>query len=140
MTIADPTPNKVCPVVLRVDPEGAKVLAFRHPHAGCQLVKGTIKAGESADSAAIRELREESGIDGISIREHLGIWDPSFESQIWTFFRCDAPDLKNEWIYHTEDGGGLEFQFFWHPIAKNPGAEWHWVYRRAVEWLRDKVA
>ncbi len=39
-----------------------KFLAFRHPQAGKQLVKGTIEAIEKPQDAARRELAEESGI------------------------------------------------------------------------------
>ena len=39
-----------------------KILAFAHPQAGHQFVKGTIEPGESAGAVAQRELHEEAGI------------------------------------------------------------------------------
>ena len=40
--------RKVCPVVLRgTTADGIDILAFRHPLAGAQLVKGTIEIAES---------------------------------------------------------------------------------------------
>ena len=52
-------PNKVCPVVFRRVDSVVEVLAFEHPVAGYQLVKGTVESGESIETAALRELAEE---------------------------------------------------------------------------------
>ncbi|MFT3757807.1 NUDIX domain-containing protein [Thauera sp.] len=54
-------PTKSCPVLLRRDGE-VGILAFQHPIAGFQIVKGSIEEGESPEEAAIRELAEESGV------------------------------------------------------------------------------
>ena len=102
-------------------------------------MKGTIEPGEEHEAAALRELHEESGIDSATIRRHLGIWDLGYKEQIWTFYLCDADGLDNEWTHRTEDDGGQDFQFFWHPINTNADDEWHPVYRRAIEWLRNGV-
>jgi 8-oxo-dGTP pyrophosphatase MutT (NUDIX family) len=59
-----PSPRKACPVIVRRTAGGVEILAFRHPKAGCQLVKGTIEPAESVRRAAERELQEESGIIG----------------------------------------------------------------------------
>ena len=64
-------PRKACPVVLLRTPGRIEILAFRHPIAGCQLVKGTIEAGETIQTAAERELLEESGIIGTAT-DYLG--------------------------------------------------------------------
>jgi len=48
--------EKACPVVLRVSKEILEVLAFIHPSAGKQFVKGTIENGETPQQAAEREL------------------------------------------------------------------------------------
>jgi 8-oxo-dGTP pyrophosphatase MutT (NUDIX family) len=53
--------KKVVPVILRHPTQSLEILAFRHPLAGSQLVKGTIEQGEKYDEAAIRELFEETG-------------------------------------------------------------------------------
>lgn len=55
-------PTKSCPVVVRNDDDELSVLAFRHPLAGYQLVKGTINDDEEVSAAAVRELVEESGV------------------------------------------------------------------------------
>ncbi|MHC8286071.1 NUDIX domain-containing protein [Pseudomonas sp. XS1P51] len=47
--------DKACPVVLR-NIEQLEILAFRHPLAGLQLVKGSVEPGELTGAAAVREL------------------------------------------------------------------------------------
>ncbi|MGK9264493.1 NUDIX domain-containing protein [Sinorhizobium meliloti] len=49
--------------MIRATKHGLEVLAFRHPSAGNQFVKGTIQQGEQPRDAAKRELLEESGLD-----------------------------------------------------------------------------
>ncbi|WP_374834663.1 NUDIX domain-containing protein [Paenochrobactrum pullorum] len=53
--------EKACPVVFRTSRHGLEVLAFIHPLAGKQFVKGTVEDAETARYAAEQELREESG-------------------------------------------------------------------------------
>ncbi|WP_222034522.1 NUDIX domain-containing protein [Rhizobium leguminosarum] len=54
--------EKTCPVVTRRMNQGLEILAFTHPSAGNQFVKGTVEEGERPQDAAARELREESGL------------------------------------------------------------------------------
>ena len=53
--------DKTCPVVLRSPQGKCEILAFCHPLAGHQFVKGTVEAGETPAAAALRELYEEAG-------------------------------------------------------------------------------
>ena len=64
--------HKVCPVILRQREESWQILAFRHPQAGTQLIKGTPEAGEQPESAVLRELAEESGINRAIVVEKIG--------------------------------------------------------------------
>ena len=61
--------NKACPVVLRIKNNKLELLAFKHPNAGNQLVKGGIKKGEHLESACVRELEEESGIQAKVVKQ-----------------------------------------------------------------------
>uniref|UniRef100_UPI00124C1F65 NUDIX domain-containing protein n=1 Tax=Acinetobacter ursingii TaxID=108980 RepID=UPI00124C1F65 len=54
--------KKVVPILIRRKAQTLEILAFRHPLAGIQLVKGSIEPNETYDYAAIRELFEESGL------------------------------------------------------------------------------
>ena len=65
--------DKACPVMFR-DASMQQILAFEHPEAGLQLVKGRIEPGENARAAALRELAEESGIVDTAIATDLGTW------------------------------------------------------------------
>ena len=55
--------EKVCPVILRQQGTNWQILAFRHPKAGTQLIKGTVEEDERPEAAVLRELAEESGIE-----------------------------------------------------------------------------
>lgn len=130
-------PNKACPVLLRRRGAVLEVLAFEHPEAGCQLVKGTIEPGESPRAAALRELREESGIDRATVEADLGSWDAEFDNQIWSFHRCATPGLlPDQWVHHAADDGGHDFRFFWQLLDEVPASGWHHVHKRALLWLR----
>jgi 8-oxo-dGTP pyrophosphatase MutT (NUDIX family) len=126
------TPTKACPVVVRREPSGDQLLVFRHPKAGVQLVKGTIEHGEDPASAAVRELAEESGLLDARVVRSIGIWSPGYEHQVWAFLEILVPPaVPEEWTHRTDDAGGLEFSFFWHPFCN----EWHWLYVAAFEYL-----
>ncbi|MCY1374406.1 hypothetical protein D9M69_617460 [compost metagenome] len=132
-------PTKACPVVLRHLglPE---ILVFEHPLAGIQLVKGSIESGESPERAALRELAEESGLVAIGSTQSLGIWESGFNEQVWSFHLCEMADPPaDSWAFRTEDGGGLDFRFFWHPLESKPSPDWHWVYRNALAFIRSRI-
>ena len=125
-------PTKACPVVLR-HAGTWQILAFEHPLAGCQLVKGTIEPGESASAAAVRELREESGLQANAVTTDLGLWASGHQDQVWSFQRCDVVDAPHDsWVHYTEDDGGHAFRFFWHPLDRPAGQSWHQVFRAAL--------
>ncbi len=54
--------EKACPVVTRPGAGAPEVLAFVHPLAGRQFVKGSVEPNEPPQLAAARELFEESGL------------------------------------------------------------------------------
>jgi 8-oxo-dGTP pyrophosphatase MutT (NUDIX family) len=131
------TGSKVCPVVLR-QRSAIQLLAFRHPIAGLQLVKGSIEAGEGIEAAAIRELREEAGIaDG---RASGGYGSGLIAGTPWHFVRISTPELPDAWIHHCADDGGHAFAFFWHPLADeaDPGL-WHQHFMTALIFVRSAV-
>jgi len=132
-------PTKACPVVFQ-DSAGSKLMVFRHPSAGIQLVKGTIQPGERPSDAALRELREESGIaDAVACRD-LGLWDAGFDRQIWSMQLCaTVHTLPESWGHQSPDDGGIELLFFWHDIDADPSEEWHPVYRHALESIRSRM-
>lgn len=135
------SPTKSCPVVLRnVNGNGIEILAFQHPLAGLQLVKGTIEPDEKPDEAAIRELGEESGILEAEAIFNLGLWKSGYKNQIWSFHLCRVNQkIPDEWVHHTLDDGGHDFKFFWHPLAEPATSQWHEVFHGALNFIQIAI-
>ncbi|SUX29278.1 NUDIX hydrolase [Chromobacterium vaccinii] len=103
--------NKACPLLPRSD--GA-LLWFRHPSAGCQLVKGTVDLGE---------------------------WSSGYQAQIWSFQLCVAESaLPEAWSHFCMDDGGLLLEFFWHPLEREAQEGSHPLYHRALAEARRRLA
>lgn len=131
-------PTKACPVVLRGAGAQREVLAFVHPEMGKELVKGTIEPGESPRDAALRELREESGIANARVVADLGRWDSDHGGHVWSFHLCEVDGtLPERWVHHAQEDGGLDFRFFWHPLGEAPVDGWHRVFRDALAFIRQ---
>ena len=131
--------NKACPVVTRQNEGILEILAFLHPLAGKQLVKGTVEPGEMVLHACERELFEESGLHCQATR-FVGIWESNFENQIWGFYLMNYDEsLAESWEHFTNDGGGLLFSFFWYPLDSSPDSEWHPLFQGALSFLRSAL-
>jgi 8-oxo-dGTP pyrophosphatase MutT (NUDIX family) len=133
------TPNKACPILFR-DPGFSRILVFKHPSAGIQLVKGTIESGELPADAALRELREESGISNAKVDRDLGLWVSGFEDQIWSLQLCSTRSaLPDAWVHRTEDDGGLNLKFYWHPVDRRPDHNWHPLFQGVLQHVLDCI-
>lgn len=134
-------PGKACPVLLRRQGEQVQILAFRHPLAGYQLVKGSIEPDESAAQAAVRELAEESGLTGARIKCDLGVWPCGVDGQLWSLQCCEAVGpVPEHWRFTTADDGGRVFEFFWQPLEQDLPEPCHPVYQRALQQIRSRTA
>jgi 8-oxo-dGTP pyrophosphatase MutT (NUDIX family) len=134
-----PLADKACPVVFR-DSSLRQILAFEHPQAGIQLVKGGIEPGEDARTAALRELEEEAGIRNVAIARDLGTWSSGHNGHVWSLQLCTyQPGLPETWIHHCGDDGGHDLRFFWHDMHCIPGEAWAEQYRRALEVIRERT-
>ena len=130
------TGEKVCPVVHRRVDGALEVLAFRHPSAGNQFVKGTIEDGEHLPAAAFRELREESGVNPAVAPRYLGQVPIGAPPVAWHFYAFEADDLPPKWEYQTEDDFGHVFSFFWHPIVQDLDHHWPSIFHDALRRIR----
>ena len=132
-------PDKACAVLLSPT-FPPKILLFRHPQAGVQLVKGTIESGETPGQAALRELMEEAGITRAVLKRDLGHWDAVHQGQVWSFQLCEVQEpLAERWSYQTHDDHGHVFNFFWASFDDLPYDECHPVFQRALVYLRNTL-
>jgi len=133
------TADKVCPIVFR-DASMRQILAFEHPRAGVQLVKGYIEPGETVRAAALRELAEESGIADFGIAQDLGTFDSEHNGHVWSLQLCTFPQqLPETWTHHCAEDGGYDFRFFWYDVSQPPGEHWRPHYRRALHAIRERT-
>jgi 8-oxo-dGTP pyrophosphatase MutT (NUDIX family) len=131
--------HKACPVMFR-DSSMRQILAFEHPEAGVQLVKGSIGPGEHPRRAALRELAEEAGITGAHIAHDLGTWSPEPQGPVWSLHLCTfSPQLPESWTHHCPDDGGQDLRFFWHDVHAEPGGSWAPPFRQALATIRERT-
>ncbi|ELA6986469.1 NUDIX domain-containing protein [Vibrio parahaemolyticus] len=126
---------KVCPVVLRNSGNARELLLFEHPLADVQLVKGTFELTDNSyESAALRELKEESGLSNVSTAKYLGSWESGFQNQQWHFVLCEITEkLPNHWRFYTQDDGGHDFNFFWYELGEKADFKCHKVLSGAIK-------
>ena len=128
--------TKAVPIVLKSVANQLYLLAFEHPLAGRQIVKGSVEPGESVVQACARELHEESGLQGRVIREAGSFYDDLARWE-WHFCLMKVDEnIPDRFTYHTDDGGGLDFAFFWHRLGDELDEEWHEIFHRPIEHIR----
>jgi 8-oxo-dGTP pyrophosphatase MutT (NUDIX family) len=131
--------NKACPVVLRLKNNKRELLVFEHPNADIQLVKGGINKGEHLESACIRELEEESGIQAQAVKQ-LGTWEANFKNQVWGFCLMHYEGiLPDTWEFETMDDGGHIFNFSWQPLNSTPDDNWNEVSKNAFQYIKNAL-
>ncbi|MDB5045026.1 MAG: hydrolase [Deinococcus sp.] len=109
--------------------DSLKMLVFDHadvPDAGVQVPAGGVEAGETPAEAAVRELREESGLT-LSHPHFLAAyrWEAQtperFTRQVCYAFAFAAPaDMSPNWIQHAD---GHRFAFRWADLSR-PELDW----------------
>ena len=86
-------------VVVRQSGDGTKVLLIRDPYRKWGLPKGHLEGGEGAQEAALREVREETGLEGLVLSADLGEID-------WTFRKAGRLVHKYCRFYLMESSEG----------------------------------
>lgn len=132
--------TKVVPIIYRKNNTNIDLLVFRHPLAGIQMVKGTVEEQEELSVAALRELKEESGIQHAKIEQYLGVHYPVEPGPDWHVFQCVSElKLSEKWDHFCEDDGGLVFSFFWHPLFEPPTEEWHPLFKALLKYIQQNL-
>ncbi len=76
--------------------QGTKLLVFEHvdaPEAGIQVPAGSIEGDEAPEDAALREAREETGLQDLSIVQFPG-------EQIRDMSDFDKQEIRHRYFYH----------------------------------------
>ncbi len=126
-------------VVVRDD----RVLVLRRPElAETRLPKGHIEAGETAEMAALRESREESGYNQLQIRHDLGTQVVEFDLKGEHIVRQERYFLMELIDPDDKNAGERQFEPVWLSWMQaieqlTFEAEREWV-RRAKSCLRNK--
>ncbi len=130
-------PAKACPVVIRTINGCLEVLAFRHPLAGKQYVKGTIEKGETVKQACERELFEEAGLVG-EAKNYLGQAFVQSHKLTYGFYLMSVDAvIPNVFNHFCEDDGGHVFEFFWHPLHSTLDENWHPIFHEIHEYFKN---
>jgi putative (di)nucleoside polyphosphate hydrolase len=130
------------------------LLVFEHPHAGVQLPKGGLEAGESEAEGAVRELHEETGLVGLEVTTRIGSMERvvgagpdeagPLERHIWEVFLLEAPaDGPGEW-WHSAWGSpeedGLRFRCHWLPVDQALAGTLHPLFEPVVAMVHEHLA
>ncbi|MEE6164181.1 MULTISPECIES: NUDIX hydrolase [unclassified Mycolicibacterium] len=89
----------------------------RHPQAGTQIPAGGVQPHETPEEAVVREVREETGLEGLRIRAHLVTDDQPHpltgQPRSTTFFVIDVdtetPDTWEHMVHGDDADEGLVF-------------------------------
>ena len=112
--------------VLAYVTRGEELLVFRHrdfPDAGLQVPAGAIEEGEDPQDAALREVREESGLTDVRVVGFLGRYlhnaaphrDEAHDRYVYHLEL--AGPAEQSWLHYETDpsdgGPPIAFSFFW---------------------------
>jgi 8-oxo-dGTP pyrophosphatase MutT (NUDIX family) len=151
--------EKACACVLRRRGSLVELLTFLHPlapaPAALQLPKGTLEDGEGAETAVLRELREESGIEGASVAARIGRLEFDVEvaeqagfpahRQVWHLFEVEVPGhvaSRERWDHSAEGSSeetGLVFSYRWTRLDDTARAT-HPIWRDVFATVRRHAA
>lgn len=149
--------TKACVSLWRPAADGIEILAFKHPLAGSQLVKGTQDPGELIEATALREFQEESGLQLQQLGPSLGSihlllpggahQTEPLELQTWHLFLepapVDLPGLAEQWLHQASgspEEDGLSFDFFWQRLDKaRQNTDFAMIFQMAMQLFKQHV-
>lgn len=144
----------MCAALLRHRGGVVEVLAFEHPLAGVQLVKGTVERGEELAAAVVRELEEESGVVDAVPTALIGTWDrvvgagpredgPAERHRWHVFTLRSTRPLPDEWDHvarGSSEEDGLVFRLRWLVVDEWLAEQLHPLFGDVVRLLRSHLA
>jgi 8-oxo-dGTP pyrophosphatase MutT (NUDIX family) len=99
--------QKVLAYIIRHCPGGKELLVFDHrdfSDAGVQVPAGTVEEGESLEQALFREVREESGLTGLTLLRKLGESEEPEWNRHRHYYLLEATgELPDRWEWVTND-------------------------------------
>lgn len=106
--------------LIRRDGPAPRLLVFgRLDEPGLEVPKGAVEEGESFEEAALRELREEAGIETARVIRELGVTRYGGEEQ--RFLLAAVRDVWPETFAHVVTGNGIDaglrYRFRWEAIG-----------------------
>jgi 8-oxo-dGTP diphosphatase len=108
--------------------QGDQLLVFRHtefPEAGIQVPAGTIEPGESREDAVLREVREETGLEELTVCSFLGTADVDLAQfgrdgvhRLYFYHLEHYGRAPARWLHYERDPSDgspapIEFEFYW---------------------------
>ncbi len=119
--------QKVLVYVVRAGTVGAEVLIFAHrdfPDAGLQVPAGTVEPGEAPETAAYREVAEESGLTSVQVRlvrKLAEAFEPEWQIvQRHVYLFAPVTTLPERWSHSVAGAGedrGMVFDYDWLPVT-----------------------
>jgi len=118
---------RVAAYVVRRVGDGMQLLVFDHeaiPEAGTQVPAGGIRPTESRREAALREVKEETGLDTVRVVTELGVIESphpvSGQPRRTSYWALEAADeARSAWrhvVTSDDEDDGLVFLCRWEPL------------------------
>jgi 8-oxo-dGTP pyrophosphatase MutT (NUDIX family) len=109
---------------------GNRLLIFSHPHvpaAGLQVPAGSMLEGEAPEVAALREAREETGLEDLRVVRFLGeirrdradVGKAEIHRRFFFHLECESKPPERWQHYEMDPSDGSEpplFEFWWVPL------------------------
>lgn len=77
---------------------GGKVVFVEHPERGWEIPGGHLEEGETPDKALLRELKEETGLEGIILH-----WNKEYYPKGWVAHVVTHPTESQEWNVNDDN-------------------------------------